>query len=419
MSSRKAGLGFILVTLFLDILGIGLIIPVLPRLLKDFMHGDDAAAARWLGLIAAAYTLMQFLCAPLIGGLSDRFGRRPVLLLTNLAQGIDYLVMAFAPSVWWLFVGRIVAGITGASISAATAYIADVSPPEKRSANFGLIGAAFGLGFILGPALGGLLGDGDLRRPFLVAAALTTGNALYGFFVLPESLSKEHRRHFAWRQANPVGTLMSLTRYPLVLSLIISMVFAFLAHRALESTWVLYTLHRFAWRTRDTGLSLAVVGVAAAVVQGGLARRLIPALGERRTLVLSLVIAAVAHLLYGLASAGWMMLAIIPLGSFAGLGGPASQGIMSKALPPNEQGLLQGGLASLQSMTGFVGTLVATRLFSYSITEGSALRSPGLVFFYASVLSLLGLAGVILTFRKYRPEATAPEATRPTPVTPG
>ncbi|MEM7387400.1 MAG: TCR/Tet family MFS transporter, partial [Verrucomicrobiota bacterium] len=279
---RKPALAFIFITVVLDILGIGLIVPILPKLVETLQPGGTAAAAHTFGLLAALYSLMQFVFAPLVGSLSDRFGRRPIILLSLLGAGLDYFLLAWAPTLAWFFIGRIIAGITGANITAATAYIADVSPPEKRAANFGLIGAAFGIGFIIGPAMGGLLGEYGLRIPFIVAGCLTLLNALYGFFVLPESLAPENRRPFSWKSSNPVGSLLELRRYPMVFGLSGTHFLVNVAHQVFPSIWVLYTGHRYGWSPKEVGFSLAMVGLMAALVQGGLTRWIIPKLGERK-----------------------------------------------------------------------------------------------------------------------------------------
>ena len=291
MISRKPALGFIFITVSLDILGIGLIIPILPRLVEGFEHGDAAAASHTVGLLTALYALMQFLCAPLLGSLSDRFGRRPVILASLLGSGLDYFLLAFAPNLGWFFVGRIIAGVTGANFGAATAYIADISPPEKRAANFGIIGAAFGVGFIAGPALGGLLGDVGLRVPFLVAGGLTLLNWLYGLLVLPESMALGNRRGFSWTRSNPVGSLLDLRRHPMAFGLTGTYFLMNLAHQVLPSTWVLYTSYRYHWTVGQTGLSLALVGLTAAIVQGGLTRVVVPRFGEKKAATFGLAIA--------------------------------------------------------------------------------------------------------------------------------
>src|SRR5688572_16786969 len=286
--ARKPAIAFIFVTLVLDILGIGLIIPITPRLVESFQGTGVADASKTYGLLVALYSLMQFVGAPILVSLSDKFGRRPVILLSLLGAGLDYFLLAFAPTLGWFFVGRIIAGLTGANFAAATAYMADISPPEKRAANFGLIGAAFGLGFILGPALGGMLGDVGLRVPFIVAGVLTLLNVLYGWFVLPESLAPENRRGFSWGRSNPVGALLHLQKYPMVFGLAGTYFLIYLAHQVLPSTWVLYTSYRYNWTVGQTGLSLAVVGLMAAIVQGGLTRLIVPRIGERKATVIGL-----------------------------------------------------------------------------------------------------------------------------------
>jgi DHA1 family tetracycline resistance protein-like MFS transporter len=306
VSKRQASLGFIFVTLFLDVMGIGLIIPVLPKLVESF-SGGEAEASRIFGLMVAVYAAMQFIFAPILGSLSDKYGRRSVILISLTGAGIDYLLLAFSPNLSWLFIGRVIAGITAANITAVTAYIADISTPEKRAQNFGLVGMAFGLGFIAGPVLGGLLGNIGLHLPFFVVAGITLLNALYGFFVLPESLQPENRREFSWARANPVGSLASLGVYPIVLGLAGVTVLSGLAQNALQTIWVLYTSHRFNWDAGDVGISLAVVGLSAAIVQGGLTGRIVAKIGERRAIIYGLALSAVANLLYGLANQGWMM----------------------------------------------------------------------------------------------------------------
>ncbi len=418
MGSRKAGLRFIVVTLFLDILGLGLIIPILPRLIESFVGNDPTRGAYYVGVLAAAYALMQFVFSPILGSLSDRFGRRPVLLLSLFGSGFDYVLLAFAPSLGWFFLGRIVAGLCGASIGTASAYIADVSPPEKRAQNFGLIGMAFGLGFVAGPLLSAFLGSVEMplprflveltghstlegiRFPFVVAACLTFTNAIYGLLLVPESLSLEHRRRFSWARANPVGTLKALAKYPLVFGLSFTFFLVGVAQRSLESVWVLYTEHRYGWDIKATGISLAVVGIAAAVVQGGLVRRIIPALGERRALMLGITITAVVFVLYGTASVGGLLYLFLVIGSLGGVAGPAAQGLMSKAVPPNEQGMLQGGLASVSSITSIVGPPLATNLFGYFISSNAPIQLPGAPFFAGTFLLILALLAAQRTFKR-------------------
>ena len=368
MRHRPPALGFIFITLFLDVLGFGLIIPILPKLLETFHPGDTTKTSLIYGSLVALYSLMQFTFAPVLGNLSDRFGRRPILLGSLFGSAVDYLFLALAPTLPWFFVGRVINGISGASITTAAAYIADISPPEKRAANFGIIGAAFGLGFIAGPALGGWLGENNLRLPFIVAAGLTFANWLYGYFILPESLQPEHRRPFSLAHANPFNALAALRQHPIVLGLSGTFFCLNLAQFTLQSTWVLYTGYRFNWGPRAVGISLAVVGLMAALVQGGLVRMLIPRLGERRAIVFGLSISVVNFLLYGIATQGWMLYAVLTVGSIAGIAGPAAQGLISRNVPPNQQGAIQGALTSIASLCGIIAPPIATGLFGYFIS---------------------------------------------------
>lgn len=400
MTRRPPAIPFILVTLFLDILGIGLIIPILPRLIEELSGGNVSSASSTFGLLAALYSLMQFLFAPVLGSLSDRFGRRPVILASLLGSGLDYLLLAFAPTLGWFYLGRIIAGITGASITAASAYIADVSPPEKRAQSFGLIGAAFGLGFIAGPALGGLLGHVGLRVPFLVAAALTLLNWLYGMFVLPESLKPEHRRAFSWGRANPIGSLVALQKHPVVLGLAGTFFLLHLAQTAVHSTWVLYTGYRYHWTVAQTGVSLAIVGVMAALVQGGLVRVVVPKLGERRAIAIGLLIGVFTMAGYGFATEGWMIYTILAVGSLGGISGPAAQGLISKNVAVDEQGAVQGALSSLGSVAGIIGPPVASNLFGYFISPKAPFALPGAAFFLGSFFILCALLLALRSFRR-------------------
>jgi DHA1 family tetracycline resistance protein-like MFS transporter len=344
------------------------------------------------GWFISTYALMQFVFAPVLGNLSDRFGRRPIILVSVLGSGLDYILMALAPDLSWLFVGRVISGITGANITAANAYIADVSPPEQRGRNFGLVGACFGVGFIVGPAAGGVLAEFGLRAPFVAAAILTLCNFLYGFLVLPESHAPERRRKFEWRRANALASLKVLSRYPLVLGLSTTLVLASLAHQAFPATWVLYTTYRFRWTELDNGLSLAVVGLMSIVVQGGLTGTVIGRFGERRSLVFGMLVSCVAFVLYGLAYRGWMMYAIIVCGSIGGVANPAIQSLISRSVPSNEQGAVQGALTSLQSLTGVFGPLLATQLFAYFISARAPVHLPGAAFFAGAFLVVSGTA---------------------------
>jgi len=413
--NRRAAVPFILITVLLDTLGVGLIIPVGPRLVASFLHDDLESAARWFGVLMSLYSVMQFVFAPILGGLSDRFGRRTVILMSLAGAATSYLASGLAPALWWLFVGRTVAGITGASFSAANAYIADVTPPEKRAASFGAVGAVFGLGFILGPLLGGFLGDYGLRIPYFVGAGLNFVNLLYGFFVLPESLSKDHRRPFSFARANPVGSLGHLRKHPLVLRLTGTLVCSFLAQFVLQSTWALYSQARYGWTFRQVGFSFMAVGLSMALVQGVLVRAVMPVLREKRALVLGLAFGATGYALIGLASRGWMLYAFIPMLALGGIAGPAVQAIITREVGPREQGELQGALNSLQGLTAIVGPIIGTSLLAQFGTDASVVHVPGAPFFAACFFSASGLLLAVRTLARARSEAPTPA---PPPVTP-
>lgn len=400
MPRPKPAIIFIFITLFLDIFGIGVIVPVLPRLVVELQGGDVAAAAHSVGWLGALYALMQFVFSPVLGSLSDRFGRRPVILASLFGSGVDYLLLAWAPTIGWLYLARIVSGITAANFTAASAYIADVTPPEKRAAGFGMIGAAFGLGFIAGPALGGLLGQYGLRVPFLVAAGITLLNWLYGAFVLPESLASENRRPFHWKSAHPVKALMALSRWPLVLGLAGTHFLSILSGNIYPCLWVLYTGTRYGWNSRQVGLSLALVGVMTAIVQAGLAGRIIAVIGDRKGVYLGLLAMSAAMFCYGSATDGWMIYCIILLGSLGGIGSPATQSMISQSVPPDEQGAVQGALNSISSIASIIAPLLWTFLFSYAIAPERTVHLPGLPFFGACVVSLLAAGMAWRAFRR-------------------
>jgi len=391
MSARRPAVLFIFITLVLDILGIGLIVPVLPKLIQYYQGGDVAAGSFSYGLLAALYALMQFLFAPLIGSISDRYGRRPVILVSLLGSAIDYFLIAFAPNLIWFAIGRIVAGITAANYAAASAYIADVSPPEKRAANFGLIGAAFGIGFIIGPIVGGGLAAWGVTVPFFVAGGLTLINWAYGWFVLPESLAPENRRAFSWSRSNPVGALFALRRFPALMGLVTCYFIAVLAHQVYPSVWVLYTTYRYGWTELQTGLSLAAVGVMAGMVQGGLTKRVVGWLGEQKTVRYCLTLSIFLYAAYGLATQPWMIYVCIVIGSLSGLVTPAVQSLMSQGVPADEQGALQGSLSSLSSVAGVAGPLLCTQLFGFFIGEKAPAILPGAPFFLSSAMMMLAL----------------------------
>jgi len=388
---RRAAVVFIFFTVMLDILALGVIIPVLPRLVESFLGGDTAQAARVLGLFGTAWALMQFLCSPVQGALSDRFGRRPVVLASNFGLGLDYLVMALAPNLIWLFVGRLISGMTAASFSVAGAYIADVTPPDKRAAGFGIIGAAFGIGFVIGPALGGLLGSVDPRLPFWGAAALSLANAAYGLFVLPESLPRERRATLAWRRANPVGSLVLLRSHPQLLGLAGVHFLYQLAHHSLPAVFVLYAGYRYGWGERTVGLTLAGVGVCAMIVQGLLVKPVVAKFGERRSLLLGLLCGAVGFAIYGLAATGPVFWIGVPVMAIWGLTGPALQGLMTRRVEPTEQGRLQGALSSIMGIAGLIGPGLFTQTFARSIGPASEWHLPGAPYLLAALLLLMGM----------------------------
>ncbi len=401
---RKAALIFILITVTLDILALGMIIPVLPHLFEQFLGNDTAMAARYYGYAGMLWAGMQFLWSPVLGTLSDRFGRRPVVLLSNLGLGLDYIFMALAPTLSWLFVGRAISGITAASITTAGAYIADVTPADKRAAAFGMIGAAFGIGFVIGPALGGLLGGIDPRLPFWVAAGMSLANFCYGWFVLPESLPPEKRTpRFVWKTANPLGALLWLKNHDKLLPLASVHFLSSLAHYVLPSTFVLYTAYRYHWGPKEVGIALGLVGIASAIVQAGLTRRLVPKLGERRALAIGLGFGVVGFAIYGLAPTGWWMLAGIPVMAFWGLAGPAGQSLMTSHLEPHEQGRLQGGLSSLMGVAGLIGPGLFTQTFAAFIGPQRDWHLPGAPMLVAALLLLFAMA---VAWRVTRP-ATA------------
>ena len=402
MKRSKNALPFIFVTMLIDVIGLGIIIPVLPKLIEEMIGGDLSMASTYAGWLMFAYATMQFLFSPIIGALSDRYGRRPVLLISLFGFGVDYLLMGFAPTIAWLFVGRLISGITGASFTTATAYIADISTPEKRAQNFGLIGAAFGLGFIIGPVLGGLLGHYGARVPFFTAAGLALLNTAYGYFILPESLDKEHRRKFEWKRANPVGSLKRLSHYPVILSLVVSLVFIYIASHATQSTWTFYTMEKFKWNEQMVGYSLGFVGLMIAIVQGGLIRIVIPKLGQKKSIYVGLTLYVIGFICFAFATKSWMMFAFVVPFSLGGICGPALQGVMSGQVPANEQGELQGALTSLISVTSIVGPLLMTNLFSYFTASDAPIYFPGAPFLMGAVLTLFSVLFAVRSLEKHK-----------------
>jgi len=389
---RQAAIIFIFVTVMLDMLAFGIIIPVFPHLVQDMTGGDIATAVRWTGIMGALFGLMQFVFSPVQGALSDRFGRRPVILASNLALGLDFILMAVAQVLPVLFIGRVISGIASASISTANAYIADVTPKDKRAAAYGLLGAAFGIGFIFGPALGGFLGGVSVRAPFWAAAGLALANFLYGYFVLPESLPQERRSpRFDFRNANPLGALRLLRRYPQVFALALVFFLAALAQFSLNSTFVLYTDYRYRWGPQEVGYTLALVGVCSAIVQAGLVRRLVPRFGERAVMLSGLLFGMCGFLTLGLAGNSVVFLLGIPLLALAGLGGPTTQSIITHQVDPGEQGRLQGAISSLASLATVFGPFLFSQVFAFFIGPAAPLHLPGAAFVLSACLLVLGL----------------------------
>lgn len=400
--SSRLAISFILITVILDSIGIGLIIPVMPQLIEELTNDPINVAAEWGGLLTFIYALMQFVFGPTIGNLSDRFGRRPVLLASLVFLSVDYLIMALAPTILLLIIGRTLAGVAGANFSTANAYIADVSPPEKRSQNFGLVGAAFGMGFIIGPALGGFLGEYGTRAPFYAAALLALINAAYGLFILPESLPKEDRRPFDWRRANPFGALKQLGKVPVVAGMMMAAFLFDIAHFVYPAVWSYYTVEVFGWSSAQIGLSLAAVGVGFAVVQGWLIRIIMPKFGETRTLLFALVMNVISLVGFSFATSGWMVFAIIPLTSLGALAGPAFSGIMSQQLPKDEQGELQGLISSKAGLATIISPIMMTQLFGHFAGESAPVYFPGAPFFAAALLVTLSFLTVIYCVANYR-----------------
>lgn len=392
-SHGRAAFTFIFVTVVLDMLALGVMIPVLPKLLLQFQGGDMPSAARISGGFGFIWALMQFVFAPLLGALSDRYGRRPLILLSNFGLGLDCVLMALAPSLSWLFVGRLISGITAASIPTASAYIADVTPPAERAAKFGMLGAAFGLGFIVGPAFGGLLGGYSLRAPFWASAALSLTNALYGFFILPESLPPDRRSSgFSWRAASPLGSLRFLRAVPALFGLTAGSFLYFLAHESLPSVFVLYTDYRYHWSEQTVGLVLAIVGVCSTLISALLVGPVVKRLGERRSMLLGLSFGVAGFGIYGLAPTGALFVAGIPVMSLWAIAGPSMQSLMSSKVSPEEQGQLQGALSSMRGVCGMLGPILFTQVFALSVGKDAALHLPGAPYLIAAALLGVSLA---------------------------
>lgn len=388
-TKRNAAVGFIFITLLIDVIGFGIIIPVMPTLIAQLKHVDISTASKYGSLLMFAYAFVQFFCAPILGNLSDKYGRRPVLLFSLIGFGVDYLFLALAPTYGWLFIGRIVAGITGASFTTGAAYIADVSTAATRAKNFGMVGAAFGLGFIIGPVVGGLLGKIGPRVPFYAAAILAFLNWAYGYFILPESLSKENRRSFSWKRANPIGSLLHLKKYPAIQGLAISILLVYVAAHAVMSNWSYFGMYQFGWDERMVGISLGIVGLLVGVVQGGFIRIITPKLGNEKTVYTGLIFYSLGMLLFGLATKTWMMFLFLVPYCLGGIAQPAIQAVMAGHVPANEQGELQGGITSLMSLAAIIGPLLMNNLFFFFTHNQAPVHLPGAPFLLASILMAL------------------------------
>lgn len=401
-TGKKAAIGFIFITLLIDITGWGIILPVVPKLIGELINNDLSEAARYGGWLGFAYAITQFIFAPIVGNLSDKYGRRPIILISLFGFAIDYVLLALAPSIGWLFFGRIIAGLTGASISTASAYIADISTDEDRTKNFGLIGAAFGLGFIIGPVIGGLLGHYGARVPFYFAAILCMVNFLYGLLILPESLDKDKRRSFSWKRANPIGTINFLRRQSKISNLVIALILVYVALHAVQSNWHFFTMYKFNWTERTVGLSLGLLGLLLGLVQGILMRWTTPKLGEHKSVYFGLLFYALGLMLFAFTNQGWMMFVFLVPYSLGGICGPALQSIISKNVPANEQGELQGALSSLVSVTAILGPPIMTNLFYYFTHDKAPFQFSGAPFFLASILMFISAIIIYFAFRQKR-----------------
>jgi len=385
-SKKQAAIGFIFITMLIDITGWGIIIPVIPKLIQELIHGDISEAAKIGGWLTFAYAITQFLFAPVIGNLSDKYGRRPIILISLFAFALDYVLLSMAPTITWLFIGRVIAGLTGASITTASAYIADVSTEKTRAKNFGLIGAAFGLGFIIGPVIGGLLGHYGARVPFYAAAALCLLNFIYGYFILPESLSKENRRDFDWKRANPVGALLNLRRYPSLIGLVVAIFLLYVGAHAMHSNWSYFTMYRFDWDEKMVGISLGVVGLLVGIVQGGLIRWINPKLGNEKSIYVGLTLYAIGMFLFAAATQSWMMFVFLIPYCLGGIAGPALQAVVSAQVPPSEQGEIQGTLASLMSASAIIGPPMMSLTFYYFTHDEAPFQFAGAPFVLGGIL---------------------------------
>lgn len=399
-NQKSAAIGFIFITMLIDVTGWGIIIPVIPKLIEELIQGDISEAAKYGGWLAFAYAFTQFIFAPLIGNLSDQYGRRPIILASLMGFALDYVLLSFAPTITWLFIGRILAGLTGASITTASAYIADISAPENRAKNFGMIGAAFGLGFIIGPVLGGLLGHFGARVPFYAAAALCFVNFLYGYFILPESLPKEHRRKFEWKRANPVGALLRLRKYPTLFGLISAIFILYVASHAVQSNWSYFTMFRFGWNEKMVGISLGIIGVLVGLVQGVLIRWVNPKLGNVKSIFVGMSLYATGLFLFASATQSWMVFVFLVPYCLGGISGPAMQSVISGQVLPTEQGEIQGTLSSLMSASAIIGPPLMSSIFYFFTHDQAPFQFAGAPFVLGGVLMLVSLVIAVFSFRK-------------------
>ena len=400
-NKKQAALGFIFITMLLDVIGWGIIIPVIPGLIEELINGDISEAAKIGGWLTFAYAITQFIFAPVIGNLSDKYGRRPIILASLFCFTLDYILLALAPTITWLFIGRVIAGITGASITTASAYIADISTAENRAKNFGMIGAAFGLGFIIGPVIGGLLGQYGTKVPFYATAVLCFLNFLYGYFILPESLSKENRREFDIKRANPIGSFLSLKKHPKLIGLVLAMFILYIASHAVHSNWSYFTMYQFNWDEKMVGLSLGMIGLCVALVQGVLIRWVNPKLGNEKSIYVGFFLYSLGMFLFAFATESWMMFAFLIPYCLGGIAGPALQALISLQVPASEQGEIQGTLASLMSASAIVGPPIMTGIFYYFTNDEATFKFGGAPFLLGGILMMVSVIIAFNTIKKY------------------
>lgn len=397
---KQAAVGFIFITMLIDITGWGIIIPVIPKLIKELINGDISEASKYGGWLTFAYAITQFIFAPIIGSLSDKFGRRPIILISLFGFSLDYLLLAFSPTIVWLFIGRIIAGITGASLTTASAYIADISTPENRAKNFGMIGAAFGLGFIIGPVIGGLLGQFGARVPFYAAAILCMINFIYGYFILPESLSKNNRREFDIKRANPIGAFLNLKKHPSLMGLMVAIFSLYVASHAIQGNWSYFTMYKFQWDEKMVGISLGVIGLLVGIVQGGLIRWINPILGNQKSIYVGMALYTLGMFLFATATQGWMMFVFLVPYCLGGIAGPAMQSIISSKVPASEQGEIQGTLTSLMSASAIVGPPLMTSVFYFFTQKEAPFQFAGAPFVLGGILMMFSTVVAYYSFKK-------------------